>query len=191
MQNLPGIDKALDKISNAFGKNVKVGFYAKVIGLYDPGNLFNDQVKEGDTITGYYVHDRTTKDTNTDNTVGDYEHHSSPYGITVKAGNLEFKTDPKNVNFLVELVNRDLDDHYLLRSYTNLPLANGASVEHISWQLDNDTGTAISSDSLKKAPTPPKLDDWIDPFRLTITGGDGFDNSFFLRAHVESVHLIK
>ena len=156
-------------------------------------NLLEDNVKVGDTLTGTYTYNPPTKDTNTDTTVGDYQHVKKAYGITVKAGDLVFKTDPKNVDFLVELTNRDMDDHYLLRSYNNLPLSNGVQVEHISWQLDNDTGEALSSESLKKASTPPKLQDWVDPFGLTITRGDEFDfeHSFFLRAHIDSVKLIR
>ena len=156
-------------------------------------NLLEDNVKVGDTLTGTYTYNPPTKDTNTDTTVGDYQHVKKAYGITVKAGNIVFKTDPKNVDFLVELTNRDMDDHYLLRSYNNLPLSNGVQVEHISWQLDNDTGEALSSESLKKASTPPKLQDWVNPFGLTITRGDEFDfeHSFFLRAHIDSVKLIR
>jgi hypothetical protein len=192
LDKIPGVDKFKDLFKLIPSKDVKIAFTAKVSDLQDVSNVLEDNVKVGDTLTGTYTYNPSTKDTNADETVGDYHHVKKPYGIIVNAGNLVFKTDPKNVNFLVELVNRDLDDHYLLRSYTNLPLSNGIPVEHISWQLDNETGESLSSASLKKAPTPPKLQDWIDPFGLTIIGGDesDFENSFFIRAHVDSVKLI-
>lgn len=69
--------------------------------------------------------------------VGDYQHDRKVFEITENAGRLAFKADPKNVNFLVELVNQDTD-HYLLRSYNNLQLSNAVPVKHISWQLDDD-----------------------------------------------------
>jgi hypothetical protein len=113
-------------------------------------------------------------------------------GITLKVGDLVFKTDPNNVDFLVELVNRDMQNNYLLRSYNNLPLASGFPVSHIAWQLDDETGKALSSDSLKKTPTPPVLNKWSSIFGLTIQGEDrDRDNSFFIRAHVDSVKLIR
>ena len=127
-------------------------------------------MKVGTPITGEYTYRLPTKDTNTDQTVGDYPHDRKAFGITVNVGGFVFKTDPKNVNFLVELVNRDTD-HYLLRSYNNLPLSDTIPIEHISWQLDDETGNALSNDSLKSAPIPPILQNWKDPYGLTITGG--------------------
>ena len=111
----------------------------------------------GDTITGKYVYNLLGKDSNLDKTVGDYQHDTGTYGIALQTGNLVFRTDPNNVNFLVELVNRDKDDHYLLRSYNNLPVSSDVLVDHISWQLDDDTGNALSTASLINAPIPPKL----------------------------------
>jgi hypothetical protein len=172
-------------------KPITISLSAKVTSVSDPANLLNGAVQVGHTITGKYVYNVLTKDTNPDITVGDYQHNNEAYGITLNAGNLIFKTDPNNVNFLVELVNRELQDNYLLRSYNNLPLSNGLLVNHIAWQLDDDTGNALSTASLKKTPTPPILADWQDPFGLTIEGSDQDDsNEYFIRAHVESVSLI-
>ena len=73
-------------------------------------------------------------------------------------------------------------DAYLLRSYNYLPLSNGVHVEHISWQLDDYSATALSSDDLPI--TPPVLVDWPDTWaHLTIFG---YCNSYFLRAEVTS-----
>lgn len=191
VDKIPGLDKFRDLPSLLFSKDVKISFTAKVTELDDRSNVLQDNVKVGDILTGTYTYNPSTKDTNTDTTVGDYQHDKKPYGIIVKSGDLVFRTDPKNVNFLVELVNRDMQDNYLLRSYNNLPLSNGVPVEHISWQLDDGTGKALSSDSLKKTPTPPVLQNWKDPFGLTIVGGADFENSFFMRAHVDSVKLLR
>lgn len=71
----------------------------------DFSNLLNGAIKEDDIITGKYVYDSLAKDNNDDPTVGDYQHNSKPYGLSLKAGKLVFQTDPKNVDFLLELVN--------------------------------------------------------------------------------------
>lgn len=105
-----------------------------------------------------------------------------------------FQTDPGNVNFLLEVVHGypgDGSDNYLLRSYNNLPLSNGITVDHIAWQLDDPSATALRSTALpRKAPT---LADWTSLFGLTMGGGDpvfpGGDR-YFIRAHVTEARLI-
>ena len=154
-------------------KDVKISFTGTVIQVEDRAELYGN-VKVGDKITGEYNYKISTKDANTDQTVGDYNHDKRAFGITVNIGELVFKTDPMNVNFLVEIVNRQTN-HYLLRRYNNLPLSDTVQVEHISWQLDDETGNALSNDSLKAAPIPPVLQNWKDPYGLTITGGGNRD----------------
>ena len=135
-----------DKIKN---KNIVIAIVAEVAQVDDRGNLLKGAIEEGDKITGQYVYNIKTPDSQPDDiTVGDYQHNQKPYGIAIKAGNLVFRTDPNNVNFLVEIVNRETDN-YLLRSYNNLPVSDGVLVEHIAWQLDDNSGKALSSDSLK------------------------------------------
>jgi hypothetical protein len=203
MSKIPGLNNTMnvgnppalnDAPNSTNSKDVKIAFTGTVTQVDDRSNNLNGNVRVGDKITGEYTYKLSTKDSNTDQTVGDYRHDKKAFGITVNARGLVFKTDPKNVNFLVELVNRGTD-HYLLRSYNNLPLSDAAKVEHISWQLDDETGNALSNDSLKTAPTPPVLQNWKDLYGLTITGGGGDrvgdpSQSFLIRAHIDSVALI-
>jgi hypothetical protein len=186
---VPELDDAPDEPNP---NQVKISFSGSVTQMDDRSNLLYGNVKVGTPVSGEYTYRFPTKDTNTDQTVGDYPHDRKAFGIMVNVGGMVFKTDPKNVNFLVELVNRDTD-HYLLRSYNNLPLSDTVPVEHTSWQLDDETGTALLNDSLKSAPIPPILQNWKDPFGLTITG-DGPDrgplDSFFIRAHIDSVNRV-
>ena len=191
LNNQPTLNDAPNSTNS---KDVKIAFTGTVTQVDDRANNLNGNVRVGDKITGEYTYKLSTKDSNTDQTVGDYKHDKKAFGITVNARGLVFKTDPKNVNFLVELVNRGTD-HYLLRSYNNLPISDTAKVEHISWQLDDETGNALSNDSLKTAPTPPVLQNWKDLYGLTITGGGGGrvgdpSQSFLIRAHIDSVALI-
>jgi hypothetical protein len=104
-----------------------------------------------------------------------------PHGIFLNVGDFDFETDLANVDFLVEIAdNYSSRDNYLLRSYNNMPLSNGTFVDHISWQLDDPTGNALSSDALPT--TPPVLDDWQSIVGLRLEG----DRAFLINAHVTS-----
>jgi hypothetical protein len=167
---------------------ITINITAQVETVDDPDNILGGAINVGDIITGTYTYNPATADSNALPTVGDYRHTSSPCGITVNAGGFVFQTDPSNIDFLVEIVNdhgTPARDNYLLRSYNNLPLSNGALVEHIAWQLDDPTATALSSEALPT--TPPILTHWESIFGLTLTGhdpGDPTGSDYFVRAHV-------
>jgi hypothetical protein len=118
----------------------------------------------------------------------------SPFGFsTATAGGLTMQSDPSNVDFLVEIVNDHGTpgrDNYLLRSYNNLhnlPVALGNT--HISWQLDDDTSTALDSTDLPLL--PPNLADFSQDFGFTMTGSlDEFGFDYFLvRGEITSAQL--
>jgi hypothetical protein len=165
---------------------------AEVAHVDDLHGLLGGAIYEGQTITGKYVYNLVTADSNTLPTVGDYWHSTIPYGIQVEAGGLVFETDPENTDFLVEIVNDhgspDRDNH-LLRSYNNLPLSDDITVEHIAWQLDDPTATAIESEALPTA--PPVLSDWESIFGLTLQGASIQEpwEEYFVRAHVNQAEF--
>jgi hypothetical protein len=138
-------------------------------------------------ISGVAAMPLATPDSSESPNVGAYESTMKKTGITVNTKHFVFKTDPNDVNFLVEISdNNSGQDNYLLRSYNNLPLANGAPVEHIAWQLDDPTQTAVSSDALPT--TAPTLADYQSIFGLTVQGEDlASGDPFFIRAHVTKV----
>ena len=147
--------------------------------LGDGAGYLEGNIEVGDIITGSYTYESTMPDSDPSSpSIGRYEHHTPPCGIFLSVGGFEFRTDPANVDFLVEVANNhpwfdpDINrDNYLLRSYNNLPLYNGVPINHIMWQLDDYSGNAISSDTLPV--TAPVLEDWPDSFTgLRITGGD-------------------
>jgi hypothetical protein len=166
---------------------------AQVATVDDFGNALGGAISVGDTIVGQYRYLSTTPDSNALPAVGDYWHSSSPHGITLDIGGFTFETDPDNVRFLVEILNDHTgQDAYLLRSYNNLPLSNGVSVEHIAWQLDDFTTSALSSAALPTV--APDLSVWQSNFGLTMEGCASPDpcgfcmyDRFFIRAHVTSV----
>ena len=172
---------------------ITINVTAQVGLVSDLDNVLGGAISVGDIISGTYTYDPTVPDSSGFTTVGEYWHVSPPYGIRVFAGGFVFETDPSDVNFLVEITNdhtRTPRDNYLLRSYNNLPLSNGMTVEHISWQLNDDTAAALTSASLPKV--PPNLSDWDSVAGLTLRGENPNDSSvrgYIVRAHVTFVEL--
>ena len=146
---------------------------AEVTYVDDLGNLLEGTVTVGDTITGSYIYDSDTPDTNPIETVGDYRHYNAPFGINLSVGTLVFQTDPDNVDFLVEVCNNHIYsswDGYLVKSASNLALSNGVYIDMIYWALQDSSGMALPDISLPK--TPPALEDWDYNFGLSMTFGE-------------------
>jgi len=174
--------------STAFAAaNRTVTFTAVVETVDDPGNVLGGSINPQDAITGSYTYNLSTRDGQpTTPKIGDYWHTTAPYGIQVQAGGYTFKTDPTNVQFLVEIVNDyQGSDNYLLRSYNNAPLSSDITVDHIAWQLDDPSQKALSSDRLPAK--PPRLSDWQSIFGLTLEGTNSAGSTYFVRAHVTKV----
>jgi len=115
--------------------------------------------------------------------VGQYYHYSAPAGVSLSVRGFDFTTDSSNVEFLVGIVNDNQSGHdiYWIHSYNNLALSNGASVDHISWQLNDPTASALSSDALPT--TPPVLDQWESIYGVRLQGERA---GYILDAHVTS-----
>jgi hypothetical protein len=168
----------------AEGYWITIEIEAVVDGVDDPDGYLGGQVNPGDIITGSYTYESTTPDsTPLDPIVGHYYHYVPPAGVSLSVGGFTFETDPANVEFLVGIVNDNQsgDDIYLLGSYNNLPLTNGSPVDRISWQLNDPTGSAISSDVLLT--DPPILDQWESIIGLRLVGEKG---AYIVDAHVTS-----
>jgi hypothetical protein len=145
--------------SKAQAELIIINITATVDRVDDFGNYLEGKIHVGDTITGSYTYESTTLDSNPSSQVGDYEHYTSPYGASLTVGGFEFRTNPSNVDFVVEVVNDyPSGDNYAFRSYNNVPLFNGTLVDGIGWQLDDYTATALSSDALPA--TAPILSQW-------------------------------
>ena len=163
---------------------ITIHLTAEVIYVDDLAGLLEGKVNVGDIITGSYSYDSDTPDSSPSSSLGTYWHYTPPYGINLSIGGFVFQTDPDNVNFLLQVDDGYIGgDGYLIRSYNNLPLTNWVEVDHISWQLNDYSGTALSSDALPI--TPPVLTDWPDTgYHLTIDLDNG--GSSYIRAEVTS-----
>ena len=143
----------------------------------------NNSITNGTPVRGFYIFDPATEDSISDATVGQYRTANSACGVVVHVGNYVFRTNPRKVDFLIELVNRDTD-HHVLRSYVNV--ANSPiPVGHIAWQLDDSTGTALAGTELPL--TPPSLTSFPGGPGLTISGGCELETGFFIRANITAI----
>ena len=166
---------------------IGIKIVAKVLVVLDPHNLLGGVIQVDDRITGKYVYDSGTPDTNPNPNVGEYHHTSSSCGIEVKAGGLVFKTNPNDVDFLVLLQNDEgitPADYYSVFSYNNLQLSNGMLAGRVFWDLKDDSCTALSTADLPT--TAPMLADWNTGMGLNLEGSNPSDPSktFLIIANV-------
>ncbi|MCW5559549.1 MAG: hypothetical protein KIT22_17170 [Verrucomicrobiae bacterium] len=165
-------------------KNFK--FRGSLTKVNDSNHLLDNSVTNGVAFEGFYIFDTDIMDSNSDPTVGDYRHSESTFGIVVKVGSYVFRTNPRHVNFLIEVVNRTGGDVYLLRSYHNL-CSQPLFVEHISWQLDDSTGSAVTNTALPAI--PPDLAAYQSSFSMTVSGGGSnmAGMPYLIRGTVDSI----
>ena len=145
-----------------------LGIEGTITSVTDTSFVLDGSITNGTPFQGYYFFDLGAADSNSDATVGDYQFTNAAAGIVVKAGNYVFRTNPQHVDFLIELVNRPSDDHYVLHSYNNV-CSQPVLVDHIAWQLDDSNGTAVTNDFLPLS--PPTLADSQSISGLTVSGG--------------------
>ncbi len=181
---------------------ISIDITATISSISDSYGFLTGRIVVGDIIHGTYIYETTTADTNVSPEVGDYRHTSVPFGITLEVNGFLFRSDPGNVDFLVEICNDHHNNHdaYLLRSYNNLfdisvPLGDPSFTwsrnNHIHWQLYDSTHTALASTEGTALPAmPPVLSDWPSPSHLDIsseqTYGIGDYQSFYILADVNS-----
>ena len=175
-------------VGESLAEIVEISLVAETRYVDDSAGLLEGRIQVGDLITGSYVYDSATPDSKPSSaTVGDYWHYGAPYGIFLSVGGFDFRTDPDNVMFLLEICNDHgglYRDNYLLRSYNNLPLYEDVPVSEIHWQLDDSSGTALSSDALPVI--PPLLSDWESVYGLSMGGS----RTYTVRADVISVEVV-
>jgi hypothetical protein len=175
---------------------IKIGFAGLVDSVGDDYNLLQGAVHSGDSISGFYIYDSSTSDSEPTNiNLGFYQHSTSPYGMTITIAGLTFQTDPANVDFAIAIRDNYNEpwDYYTVTSNSNLPLDNGLSIDALWWQLDDHSGTVFSSDALPL--TPPDLSQWQGN-ALQVNGGSypfpspGEKTLFGITGHVTDVWLV-
>jgi hypothetical protein len=164
---------------------ITIKIKAEVSYVVDQFHLFDGQIVIGTPMTGWYTYDSTISDYQVEQGIGMYWNHNDICGIFLKAGGFTFQTDPDHINFLIGIQNENppSGDSYWIYSYNNLSFDDNTRVLAISWQLDDNTGTALSSDVLPT--TAPVLGNWNYDWGIRVDG-DGFD----INAKVISAELV-
>jgi hypothetical protein len=172
------------------GDLITIGLTGNVSQIDDQYNFFGGQIQIDDTVTGTYTYDTSVLDSEPcDPSRGRYWHYSPPCGVSVSINGFNFRTDPNNVRFLFGIVNNGSggEDIYWFHSYSNSPLPNGTLVDSIGWQIEDYSGTALSSDALPI--TAPDLTNWTRNYGLDIHG-DGRVWPYYIAVEVTSAVLI-
>lgn len=173
--------------SNLRAEMITIKIESKVLDVHYPG--IAGLINVGDIVTGSYTYDSTIDDIYPDDPgVGVYKYNSPPNGIELTVNGYVFKTDADNVNFEIAILdNLGLKDYYIIHSYNNLPVSMGSydyNITEISWQLEDDSRTAFSSDVLPT--TAPVLENFYVG-KINIEFGSG---NMLFRSEVTKVELI-
>jgi hypothetical protein len=155
-----------------WGSVVEVEIAGQVTGIIGQSSVLGGRVNMGDSFSGWYRYDSSALDTDLSDYVGAYQYSSSPYGISLNIGGLEFASDQQNLNFQIKVINDDVSgDSYELFSTNNLPALEGVAVSPIIWQLKDSDGSVLTSDA-QIAPVP--VTDWdSNIFRINCRSGEG------------------
>ena len=176
---------------------ITIGIEAVVDDVHDSDNYLEGKINIGDLITGTYTYDTDTPDSSLLAGVGRYEHYAYPCGFSLTVGDLDFKSDfsPGLPEYFTIWITNDSSgvDGISVKSYNNLPLSDGTSVNNISWVLRDYSENAISSIELPT--TAPVLNAWDFNF-LQFSAGAGRGGlgsgpgGFGVAAHVTSAVVI-
>ena len=136
---------------NAEMMTIKVS--ASVTYVDDIGNALDNQMYVGDVITGTYTFDTLTVDSEPAPDSGKYEFAPGVAGMSFVVNNLTMTSNQNAATgaYSIEIFNHLGSDGYHVRSFVNLPLTSGASLQEISINFFDPTGTALNSDLLLNA----------------------------------------
>lgn len=159
------------------------------VGLLDDFNdLLDGAILVGDSVSGVFRYDLETEDSNPSPYVGLYMHRKPPAGISVEINGFDFRTDPEDVDFRVEVDSffGDPADMLILSSWTNrIPILEPGVLEGslLRISLSDLTHGALEGDAL---PAELHLEDWTSVFG-TISLDAGSEGNVFLQFSVEAL----
>ncbi len=176
--------------SFASAEMITIAISGTVTSVDDSANLLNGEIAVGSTMTGSYTYDSETEPYSAGTYTTTYVCTNSLCKMMLNINGIVFQTDP----WLSFSITNDYlgngRDSYSLSALNVLPLDNEMGIESITWQLGNNSGSAISNMEL---PTDaPNLLSWPDRNQFQITSekiGD-YDNSFYIDIEVTSATLV-
>jgi len=130
-----------------------LAFQARVTQVIDAGAILQGAVAPDQVVTGQYVYNSRTADSNALPSLGEYLHVANGFGMEVDASGFIFRTDPQASSFTVRIGNGTIQqgmpvDLYQLTSTSNLPLDAGTTVDMVEWTLTDASASVIAVDSL-------------------------------------------
>lgn len=154
----------------------------------------NTSFEVGDLITGEYIYNSSTVDSDLYPDDGTYIHSTPPYGIFLNINGFLFQSDLDNLDFTISIQNRgpgdrNFTDTFVLNSRYNSPVQYALGerpLGEIAWRLDDFSGTAIDSPEL--LPFPPVLEDWESIYGLSIQIGERGSNE--ISGRITSAQII-
>jgi hypothetical protein len=122
---------------------VCVALTAQVTSVFDSTGVLGGDITVGDTISGVYSYESTTPDTHPESTFGDYVQTKAPFGITLNAGGIVFRTDPKRVNYFIAIANDfptlgGFEDLYSINSFRNNIFEKEIAFDERTGEIRND-----------------------------------------------------
>ena len=148
----------------SYGQLITISISGYVLGINDEYSNLENQIHAGDIITGTYTFDTTISG------LSYYNYYASPAGISLDVGSVHFQTDPANVRITFGVDNNRFgEDWYTIYSHNNLSLPNGVPVTDIVFELNDPSGTALSSDAFPL--TVPDLSKWSSSLKIEIARG--------------------
>ncbi len=171
---------------------VKVEITGQISYIIDDANVLGGVIAIGAPITGWYAYESDTAPSILETSLAHYKFYSAPCGMFLEIGDLKFETAIQNRDVLVQIKNDypSRGDGFYMLSSNNVAVSE-MPIERISWQLDDETGEALSSLEL---PTDIlNLTDWqyniisIDGVK---TDDYGNKESLLIRATVTSATLV-
>jgi hypothetical protein len=130
---------------------------ARVTAVSDPHGSLQGAISPLQVLTGLYVYNSRSADSNALPSLGEYFHASPAFGMEIDAPGFVFRSDPSEPAFLMRIGNGTVQqgqvvDSYEARSDANLPPRAGLTTESIAWQLTDTSANATNLDSLPGEP---------------------------------------
>jgi len=160
---------------------VTLQFTGKITNLEDPYCAFygkGDSVHQGASITGTFTYDTSATDLNPLDNQIEYRYYQGPSGVSIKAGEVEFRSDLTNVDFYISITDNagSAEDRFFLRSYNNTPLAADVLVKEIEMEFAGAYAEHLISGEL---PTEPQTPRWFGPGVFFGIRGDKTNSRYF------------
>jgi len=175
---------------------IKIGFSGVVDSVSDPYNLLENGVQVSTLISGYYIYDSETPNSDSQPLYnGLYQYSNAPYGMSVVIGDLTFETNNSDADFEIAISNNFYGashDYYGITSDNNYSVGD-LTIDSLHWQLDDYSGTALTNTDLPLDALD--LLKW-QTNRLSIMGGrypfpsESEKTLFGINGHITDVWLI-